>query len=165
MANEVNSEEHALARVSGYILFKTIGKDSCKCDKCKNYFIAKDDDQQAVNELIDYTDYKPGALTRPSKDANEVFKMAETIFRCNRHKICKEPRMGERMTNLILSKIPHQFGNLPECHLKLVFSRFVKVRFYFWTNFENSIAQREEKFRIIGESNSSLSMKARYLRN
>ena len=118
-----------------------------------------------ANSLIDHTDYKTGALVRPSADANEVFKMAETMFRINRHKVCKQPRMGERMTNLILENLPHHFGNLPKCHLKLIFKRFVKIRFHFWTNFENSVAQREQRFRIIGESNSSLSMKARSLRN
>ena len=127
------------------------------------FFISTRKIEQASNSLINHTDYRPGALTRPSKDGHEVFKLAEIIFRSNRHKLCKQPRMGERMTKLILDNLPHQFGNLPKCHLSLIFKRFVKIRFHFWTNFENSIAQREQKLLIVGESNSSRSMKAKYI--
>ena len=65
------------------------------------FFISTREIEQASNSLINHTDYRPGALTRPSKDGHEVFKLAEIIFRSNRHKLCKQPRMGERMTKLI----------------------------------------------------------------
>ena len=163
LSSEISSEKYALARLSGYVLYKTIKKDSCKCDECNKYFISSPEIEQTRNALIYHTEYKPGALTRPSEDANEVFEMAELIFRCNRKKLCKKPKMGERMTQLILENLPTKFGNLPKCHLKLIFKRFVKIRFHFWTNFENSIAKREQKFRIIGETNASQSMKGHSL--
>lgn len=161
MSNEVSKEEHALARLSGYVLFKTIKKNGCK--SCTEYYTASHEIEQSVNSLIDHTDYKPGALTRPSIIGNTVFQQAELIFRLNRKKLCSKPRMGERMTELILTNLQANFGDLPKCHLKLIFKRFVKIRFHFWINFQNTIDQREQKYRIVGESNSSRSMKAKFI--
>ena len=116
-----------------------------------------------MNSLIDHTEYKEGALTKPTETANEVFRIAETLFRYHRHRLIGQQKMGERMTKIILENLPTKFGNIPSCHLKVIFKRFVKIRFHFWTNFENSVAQQDEKYLIIGESNSSRSMKAHYL--
>ena len=48
------------------------------------------------------------------------------------------------MTELILQNLPVYFGNLPKCHLELIFKRFVKIRFHFWINFQNSIDRADE---------------------
>ena len=109
ISNEISAEKHALAKLAGYVLLKTIKKDSCKCELCKKYFISSQEvDEQERNELIYHTEYKPGALTRPSEEANAVFEIAELIFRSNRTKLCSKPRMGERMTQLILDIIFQQ---------------------------------------------------------
>ena len=163
VSNEVTNEEHALARLSGYVLYKTIKKTTCNCRTCIDYYTTSHETEQSVNSLIDHTDYKPGALTRPSEIGNAVFKQAEIVFRLNRKKLCGKPKMGQKMTELILQNLPVNFGNLPKCHLELIFKRFVKIRFHFWINFQNSIDQRDQKYLIVGESNSSRSMKAKFI--
>ena len=161
LSNEISEERHALARISGYVLLKTIKNESCKCQNCIEYFTAHHEVEQPVNALIDQIEFKKGALTRPSEIGNEIFQQAELVFRLNRKKLCSKPRMGDSMTNLILQNLKTKFGNLPSCHLELIFKRFVKIRFHFWINFQNSIDQRQQKYRIIGESNSSRSMFAK----
>ena len=56
LSNEIKDEEHGLAKFSGYVLYKTIKKDSCKCQTCIDYFTASHEVKQSMNSLIDHSD-------------------------------------------------------------------------------------------------------------
>ena len=133
---------------------------SSKCETCRIAFTSNvDSPLQEANTLISIKDYRAGALVRPSEVANAMFEKAEKIFRSQRDSLAGQKMIWNKMTTMILEVLKEEFTEVPTCHLRIIFHRFVKARFHFWADFTDIRSQKEQKKNIDSEANSSRTSK------
>ena len=143
-----------------FALYKTILTNS-KCDTCKKAYINDDPvfNDQYVNHLIIAKEWRQGSLTYPSALANKVFHLAEALFKANRFKYYNQKNIHEKMVTFIHNQILEQFScdEVPRCHIRLIISRFMKGRLFFWANFmsKNDIEEKVNKEAAYNQSFSS----------
>ena len=125
------AEEASLSFLNGYFLGKIVLKKKKPCNECCKAFVTDLDDDQVVNSLIDQLEYKEGALTRPSKVGNQIFRHAEKIFRGAKTTFSKQKKLTDSLTSQIVADVKKKFPNIPQCHLNVIFRRFVNARLHF----------------------------------
>ena len=125
------AEEASLSFLNGYFLSKIILKKQKPCQECCKAFITDLSDDQTVNSLINQLEFKEGALTRPSKLGNQIFRHAEKMFRGANLAFSKQKKITDVLTNQIVEDLKKNFPNIPQCHLNLIFRRFVNARLHF----------------------------------
>ena len=158
IAEEDISEVCALSYLTGYLLLKTICTQS-KCDKCKSSLVADENDTQPCNQLIRMRDYKLGALCRPTELGNNMFQLAENVFRVQQEKLIhqKKTRLGDKISSAIILQWKESFPQAPTCHLKTMANRFAKIRLLFFGSFTSRQLVIAEKKKLVGASNASQS--------
>ena len=137
------SERNSLSSFAGYVLWVTIMTKS-KCDTCKNALVDKNENNdQHLNNLIVDKSWGNSKRVRPTKLGNEIFHVAELIFKEVRDKYYNQKNIRERLVNFIHRQILHRFESsdrtdeIPMCHLRLILTRFMKGRLFFWADFMN----------------------------
>ena len=81
--------------------------------------------------MINQLEFKEGALTRPSKLGNQIFRHAEKMFRGANLAFSKQKKITNVLTNQIVADLKKNFPNIPQRHLNLIFHRFVNARLHF----------------------------------
>ena len=89
--------------------------------------------------------------------------MAEQLFRLHTKNLISQSDIVNKMTEYIVKKIKEKFEDVPECHLKILMTRWVYIRYQFLATFEGSKAKVKQKNEIMASSNASKSMKAHAL--
>ena len=159
-------QANALTYFIGYVFYKTILTYS-KCDICKKAYINDDPNfnDQYVNHLIIEKEWSQGSLTHPNKVANQVFHLVEALFKSNRDKYLNQKNIKEKMVTFLHGQIVEQFSpqEVPRCHIRLLISRFIKGRLFFWANFMNKSDKElvENQELAYNESFSSKSQRAK----
>ena len=160
LVEEDISEINALAYLTGYLLLKTICRQS-KCQKCQASLVADQNDAQLCNQIIRLKDYKLGALCRPTELGNQMFQLAENVFRVQQQQLMhqKKKRLGDKIGSAIILQWKANFPEAPSCHFKTMANRFAKIRLLFFGAFSSRKLEREmsteEKKEIIGASHAS----------
>ena len=127
-------QARAIAFHAGYVLFKVI-KEKRKCDKCMEYWVAKDnDEEQELNDLIRCKEYKKNGMLRPTPVGNEIFQKMEHYFKANRYEHRKAKGQIKTLTHLITNRISEEFDS-PACHRAIIIRRWVSNRMDFWARF------------------------------
>ena len=159
------AEVNALAYLTGYLLLKTVVHS--KCAKCIEEFVADENDEQLCNELIRMRDYRVGALCRPTIFANNLTQIAEKVFRReqDRLKNQKKERLGDKITSKILLQWENDSPEVPKCHLKIIAARFAKLRLHFFGTFTSRRLEKNQKKKLVQESNASRSTVPLYAPN
>ena len=159
-ANKLNlAEEAALSFLNGYFLRKIILKKDKSCEECCKAFVTNSDDDQIVNSLIKQKEYKEGALTRPSKLGNQIFRHAEKMFRGANVSFSKEKKLTDLLANKIVADLKQNFPNIPHCHLDVMFRRFVNARLHFDAeHIDNEFVEKNAKI-IAGKAMASKTAK------
>ena len=143
------AEINASSYVNGYLLHKTIMTKS-KCTNCQNQFVADENDDQLCNQLIRLKDYKAGALCRGTPLFNDMMQLAERIFRQENDnlKYQKKTRLGDKIASKILLYWKEHYPDAPDCHLKLIATRYTKLRLFFWSNFvsQQLVKQQQQRY-------------------
>ena len=140
------SEYWSFVHYSGYILRKTILSQS-ECDICGNYMVTNEVTNKSAYELINKRDYKVGALTRPTQAAIQIFQYAEANFKHLRGEMQGSKTFSIDLTNRIIKNINEKMENVPQCHLKLIVSRWVRGRIHHFAKYtkeQTLLAQAEE---------------------
>ena len=127
---------------------------------CKEAFIGDADDNRPINSLICQKEIKEGALTRPSKLATKIFIMAENVFRSANIKFSKQTRLIDLLTEQVLKHVKANAPEVPQCHLEIIFRRFVRARLFVDGEFTDSQLQVKNKEMIKGKRNASKTAKA-----
>ena len=155
------AEDCALANLSGYVLNKTVGHGRSKCKTCAQAFlVSEDSDDQEVNALIKAKSIKKGKLGFPSVIANKMFKSAELLFRMKRTGLLKKNKnVGQVILDYVLEDLASNFEDIPKCHLKIIFGRFIRIRCHFWAKRSNQELRTAEEEEIEEHANSSASLK------
>ena len=137
------AEASSLSYYAAFVLHKTICTNS-KCDVCKTFLVVQNykEDDQVSNQLLSYKEWKqrPGYLIRPTKLANDLFHTAEALFKLYRTQFYSQKNIKVKMVELVYQEIVKkaQFVDFPhKGHLKLVITRFMKGRLFFWANHMN----------------------------
>ena len=156
------AERNALAYVAGMILKRTILTKS-KCKKCEEAFVAPEDKKLASgdNDLISLKEYKKGCSTYPSPVGNAMFLDVETLFRQKQELIKDLENKGNELTAYALRFLEPKYTKVPTCHLRIIFARFIKARWHFWTEKtdEDELAMEHFQKEIEAEANSSKTSK------
>ena len=160
-------QEGGFTHHNGFILNATIFGKKRHCDTCIQYFTAENDNDISAHELIAMKDYKPGALTRTSVAANEIFDFAEAVFKLRQDKMSKEGDIINRMTRLILMAVSKKFKDAPTCHLKRILGKFTVKRWQRLTELDDANCKRnvKQKKRSKASSHASQSMAVHSLLN
>ena len=161
------AEVNALAYLTGYLLYKTIVSSQSKCKTCQEHFVGDENDDQLWNELIRMKDYRIGALCRPTELANKMVKRAENLFRAEQDNLKhqKKTRLGDRMTSKLLLQWRTHFSDAPKCHLKLLATRFAKIRLHFYGVYLTKNLVTKQKKKLAKESRGSKSTADLYAEN
>ena len=137
------AEANSLSYFAAYVLHKTILTNS-KCDDCKTLFVVQnfEEDNQVSNTLLNYKEWKEraGYLVRPTKLANKLFYLLEALFKKNRDQFYNQKNIKLRLVDFMYQEIitKDDFSEIPhKQHLKIVITRFIKIRLYFWANYLN----------------------------
>ena len=162
------AESVALAYLAGYFLGKILIQKrdlhhpvkEIKCAACfKAFIIDYESDDQLVNSLITEKEYKPGALTRPSRFANAIFTDIEKLFRGAELAFSKQNNLTIILTDKMMASVLQKFPDVPKCHLRLIFRRFANARLNFDANFiDNQFIEKNKKI-IEGKANASKTSK------
>ena len=149
------AESVALAYLAGYFLGKIFiqkrdynhPEKEIKCALCfKAFIIDYESDDQVVNSLITEKEFKPGALTRPSKFANAIFSHIEHIFRGAELAFSKQNNLTTILTDKMMASVLQKFPEVPKCHLRLLFRRFANARLHFDAdNIDNAFIEKNKK--------------------
>ena len=155
------AEDCALAHIAGYVLKKTVGSVKSKCDTCvKVLLVPEKEDKQEVNALIKAKSFKEEKLGFPSILANKMFKSAELVFRQKRIELLKENKnIGPTILEDVLRDFETEFSDIPVCHLRLIFGRFIRIRCHFWAKRSNRVLIASQEGEIEAHANSSASLK------
>ena len=132
-----------------------------KCEIClRALTINHLEDDQEVNDLIAFKEYKGGLFVHPSELANEMFYYAEQIFRQTWKQLDRQRGLNQKLTDAIVSACCEKFENLPRCHLPTILGKFVEVRLYFYADYIDKKMQKKHKSQIFGAANASKSTKS-----
>ena len=154
------AELASLAFLVGYLLKVTILTEKSNCNICAQLFVVDfEKDDQEVNSLITAREYKAGALVRPSRMANAMFKRLEGIFRKKSETFAKRKNINDILTVAFLKEAKEIFPQVPTCHFELMFRRFAKIRLHFEGEFINSQLQIRQKSEIENAAFGSKSSK------
>ena len=116
-------------------------------------------DDQEVNSLITAREYKAGALVRPSRLANAMFKRLEGIFRSLSDTFAKRKSINDILTVAFIKEAKENFPQAPDCHFDLMFRRFAKIRLHFEGEFLNAKMQIRQKDEVENAAFGSKSSK------
>ena len=108
------------------------------------------EDDQEVNDLIKFKEYKGGLFVHSSELANEMFWYAESIFRQTWKQLDRQRGLNQKLTDAIVSACSEKFENLPRCHLQTILGKFVEVRLYFYADYIDKKMQKKSKREILG---------------
>ena len=160
------AESCALSYLTGYLLLKTICSQS-KCDICHSALVAGVDDNQLCNQLIRMRDYKIGALCRPTELGNQMFQLAENVFRYQQEKLLhqKKSRLGDKIASAIILQWKESFPQAPSCHLKTMANRFAKIRLLFFGSYTSRQLELAQKDKLVSASHASQSTVPIYAAN
>ena len=154
------AELASLAYLVGYLLKVTILTDKSNCKNCALLFVVDfEKDDQEVNSLITAREYKAGALVRPSRLANAMFKRLEGIFRSKSDTFTKTKNINNILTIEFVKEAKENFPQVPDCHFELMFRRFAKIRLHFEGEFLNSKLQNRQRDEINNSAYGSKSSK------
>ena len=161
------AELASLAYLVGYLLKVTILTDKSNCKNCALLFVVDfEKDDQEVNSLITAREYKAGALVRPSRLANALFKRLEGIFRAKSETFAKLKNINNILTIAFVKEAKEfvkeskeNFPQVPDCHFELMFRRFAKIRLHFEGEFLNSKLQNRQRDEIENSAYGSKSSK------
>lgn len=155
------AEACALANIAAVMLDKTVKSGKSKCKKCTDAFVTSHEvDQQECNSFLKMKEYKEGMLTLPSVTANAMFRSAELTFRFRRVKLLRtNKQVAKKLLEFVLSDFEKEFVGLdvPTCHLKIIFGRFLRSRCHFWAKKSNELLVKKQAKEIEGGALSSAS--------
>ena len=85
----------------------------------------------------------------------------ETLFRQKQEQIKDLENKGNELTAYALRFLESKYTKVPTCHLRIIFSRFIKARWHFWTEKtdEDELAMAHFQKEIEAEANSSKTSK------
>ena len=154
------AELASLAYLVGYLLNVTILTEKSNCKACALVFVVDfEKDDQEVNSLITAREYKAGALVRPSRMANAMFKRLEGIFRKYSETFAKRKSINDILTVAFIKEAKENFPQAPDCHFDLMFRRFAKIRLHFEGEFLNAKMQIRQKDEVENAAFGSKSSK------
>ena len=132
-----------------------------KCEICLEALTINHlEDDQEVNDLIAFKEYKGGVFVHSSELANEMFWYAESIFRQTWKQLDRQRGLNQKLTDAIVSACSEKFENLPRCHLQTILGKFVEVRLYFYADYIDKKMQKKSKREIFAAANASKSSKS-----
>ena len=135
-----------------------------KCEICLEALTINHlEDDQEVNDLIAFKEYKGGLFVHSSELANEMFWYAESIFRQTWKQLDRQRGLNQKLTDAIVSACSEKFENLPRCHLQTILGKFVEVRLYFYADYIDKKMQKKSKREIFAAANASKSSKSALL--
>ena len=153
------AETCSLANLGASMLKKTIKSKRGKCEKCtKAFTVHGDEDTQPENTFIKQASYTETSLTFPSRVANKMFLSAELVFRSQRVRhLERNKNLGKLLLDKVLTDFRHEFPDVPKCHLKIIFGRFLRTRCHQWARKSNERFVAAQKEELDGQADSSKS--------
>ena len=151
----------ALANIAASILAKTIHHGRSKCQPCTEAFTTSyEGDEQKCNEFLRFRSKNTNKSTFPSILANAMFLSAESLFRSRRLDLLPENRnISKKLLEMVLADFEKEFSemNIPDCHLKVIFGRFLKARCNFWARKSNARILKSQGAELNKQKKSSAS--------
>jgi hypothetical protein len=158
-------EQNSLYYFGGYIIKKTVA-GKVKCNACYNYYVKKETDDVEGTTLLDLgtllTMFKSyGRLICLTDSGYDLFMVCEQMFRLREDQFYGKKYLGKSLTRDMVAMLPHNYPDIPSCHSSIIIRRFVKARLLFWAKFKSQKLLVEQEDLIVGEANSSKTMKFR----
>ena len=151
----------ALANIAASILAKSIHHGRSKCKTCTEAFTTPfEGDNQKCNEFLRFRSKNTDKSTFPSILANAMFLSAESLFRCRRLDLLYENRnISKKLLEMVLADFKKEFSlmTIPNCHLRVIFGRFLKARCNFWARKSNERILKSQGAEINKQKKSSAS--------
>ena len=109
------------------------------------------------HQLTKEKEFVPGALTKPSLLAIEIFSICDATFQQNLELLESSGRIDELAKDM--EKFVKSKFTVPECHLGIILRRWFKVRMYVHASKLNYEMKRAKARKFKGAANASKTAK------